>query len=245
MVCQPRSSCRLLRKLRRPQLPLRSSIGGLGGVRGRKVPLRRPSVLLDRHHPHSASVQCEHPAASRTSGAGSLSLRKPGSRTSRQPRLLRSAPRYGYAVSSPAAIPPHLCRGKPRQKCSGQPGGSRSGCWRRQCRNKPATDCAGASMPGSMRCRERRAAIWASEPSRLSPVRPSVHPSRPVSSAPLLRPDGLRSIPLLSPAAPHDARPPPRTRSTSFRALWHCQTLSRHPQSPRTPSWRLRDWTAP
>lgn len=132
MLCRPRSSCRLLRRLRRPQLPLRSSIGGLGGVRGRKVPPRRPSVLLDRHHPHSASVLCEHPAASRTSGAGSRSLRKPGSR----------------------------------------------------------------------RCRERRTAIRASEPSRLSPVRPSVHPSRPVSSAPLLRPDGLRSIPLQSPAAP-------------------------------------------
>ena len=57
-------------------------------------------------------------------------------------------------------------------------------------------------MPGSIRCRERRTAIRASEPSRLSPVRPSVHPSRPVSSAPLLRPDGLRSIPLQSPAAP-------------------------------------------
>lgn len=84
--------------------------------------------------------------------------------------LAYSAPLLGTATpwSSPAAIPPHLCRGKPRQKCSGQPGGSRSGCWRRQCRNKPATDCAGASMPGSMRCRERRAAIWASEPSRLT-----------------------------------------------------------------------------
>lgn len=103
---------------------------------------------------------------------------------------------------SPAAIPPHLCRGKPRQKYSGQPGYSRSGCWRRQCRNKSATDCAGASMPGSIRCRERRTAIRASEPSRLSPERPFVHPSRPVSSAPLLRPNGLRSIPLQSPAAP-------------------------------------------
>lgn len=160
--------------------------------------------------------------------------------------LAYSAPLLGKpsAWLYPAAIPPHLCRGEPRQKCSGQPGGSRSGCWRRQCRNKSATDCAGASMPGSRRCRERRTAIRASEPSRLSPVRPSVHPSRPVSSAPLLRPDGLRSIPLQSPA-PHDARPPPRTRSTSFRVLWHCQTLSRHPQSPRTLTRRLRDWTAP
>ena len=113
-------------------------------------------------------------------------------------------PLLGTALpwSYPAAIPPHLCRGEPRQKCSGQPGGSRSGCWRRQCRNKSATDCAGGFVPGSIRCRERRAAIRASEPSRLSPVRPSVHPSRLVSSAPLLRPDGLRSIPLLSPAAP-------------------------------------------
>ena len=101
-----------------------------------------------------------------------------------------------------AAIPPHLRRGEPRRKCSGRPGGSRSGCWRRQCRNKSATDCAGRSVQGSIRCRERRTAIRASEPSRLSPVRPSVHPSRPVSSAPLLRPDGLRSIPLQSPAAP-------------------------------------------
>ena len=118
--------------------------------------------------------------------------------------LAYSAPLLGKPTAwlYPAAIPPHLCRGEPRQKCSGQPGGSRSGCWRRQCRNKSATDCAGASMPGSIRCRERRTAIRASEPSRLSPVRPSVHPSRPVSSAPLLRPDGLRSIPLQSPAAP-------------------------------------------
>ena len=43
-----------------------------------------------------------------------------------------------------AAIPPHLRRGKPRRKCSGRPGGSPMGCWRRQCRNKSATDCAGA-----------------------------------------------------------------------------------------------------
>ena len=118
--------------------------------------------------------------------------------------LAYSAPLLGTATpwSYPAAIPPHLCRDESRQKCSGQPGGSRSGCWRRQCRSKSATDCAGASMTGSIRCRERRAAIRTGEPSRLSPVRPSVHPSRPVSSAPLLRPDGLRSIPLQSPAAP-------------------------------------------
>ena len=58
-----------------------------------------------------------------------------------------------------AAIPPHLRRGKPRRKCSGRPGGSRSGCRRRQCRNKSATDCAGRSVQGSIRCRERSTSI--------------------------------------------------------------------------------------
>ena len=108
--CQPRSSCRLLRKLRRPQLPLRSPRGGVGNIRGRKVQPRRAAVLLDRHLPHSASVQCGHPAALRSSAAGSLSLRKPGSRTSRQPRLLRSAPRYGYAVVKPACYSSRDCK---------------------------------------------------------------------------------------------------------------------------------------
>ena len=48
--------------------------------------------------------------------------------------LAYSAPLLGTPTAwlYPAAIPPHLCRGEPRQKCSGQPGGSRSGCWRRQ-----------------------------------------------------------------------------------------------------------------
>ena len=99
VLCRPRSSCRLLRRLRRPQLPLRSSTGGLGGVRGRKVPPRRPSVLLDRHHPHSVSVQCEHPAASRTSGAGSFSLRKPAVGTSPLARLLRSSVRLRLVIT--------------------------------------------------------------------------------------------------------------------------------------------------
>ena len=34
-----------------------------------------------------------------------------------------------------AAIPPGLCREESRQKPSGQPGGSRPGCWRRQCQS--------------------------------------------------------------------------------------------------------------
>ena len=102
MPCQPRSSWRLLRKLRRPQLPLRSPRGGVGNICGRKVPPRRAAVLLDRHNPHSASVQCGHPAALRSCAAGSLSLRKPAVGHSPPARLLRSAPRYGFAVVIPA-----------------------------------------------------------------------------------------------------------------------------------------------
>jgi hypothetical protein len=34
-----------------------------------------------------------------------------------------------------AAIPTHLCREESRQKCSGQQGSSRSGCWRRLCQS--------------------------------------------------------------------------------------------------------------
>ena len=80
-------------------------------------------------------------------------------------------------------------------------------------------------------------------PSRPRPRRPSSHPSR--RSLPLLQgARGLPSAALQSPPPPH-TRPPPRPRSTSFRALWHCQTLSRHPQGPHTQSRRLRDWTAP
>ena len=157
------------------------------------------STVITRHQP-SCCASILPPHAPPVLGR-SLSVSQAVGRAA---SLAYSAPLLGKPTAwlYPAAIPPHLCRGEPRQKCSGQPGGSRSGCWRRQCRNKSATDCAGASMPGSIRCRERYTAIQANEPSRLSPVRPSVHPSRPVSSAPLLRPDGLRSIPLRSPAAP-------------------------------------------
>ena len=80
-------------------------------------------------------------------------------------------------------------------------------------------------------------------PSRPRPRRPSSHPLR--RSLPLLQ--GACSLPsaaLQSPPPLH-TRPPPRPRSTSFRALWHCQTLSRHPHNPHTTARRLRDWTAP
>ena len=144
------------------------------GVRGRKVPPRGPSVPCEGHHSPSVSVVCGHPAALRSSAAGSLSLRKPGSRTSRQPRLLRSAPRYGFAVVIPGRYSSRPCvfsalravlaslravLGSKATKPSGQPGCSRSGCWHRLCQNKSATDCAGGLEEGSIRCRERCTSI--------------------------------------------------------------------------------------
>ena len=157
------------------------------------------------------------------------------------------------------AIPPHLCRGKPRQKCSGRPGHGRPGRWRRQSPDKPALDCAvppaSASLPPASirrsvpvredRCTplDRQCVAHSFGPSRPRPRRPSSRPSR--RSLPLLQgAQGLPSAALQSPPPPH-TRPPPRPRSTSFRALWHCQTLSRHPHNPRTTARRLRDWTAP
>ena len=101
MPCQPRSSCRLLRKLRRPQLPLHSPRGGVGNIRGRKVQPRRAAVLLNRHHPHSASVLCGHPAALRNSAAGSLPLRKSAVPQASQLTSSAPAPRYGFAVVIP------------------------------------------------------------------------------------------------------------------------------------------------
>ena len=127
-----------------------------------------------------------------------------------------------------AAIPPHLRRGEPRRKCSGQPGGSRSGCRRRQCRNKSATDCAGRSVQGSIRCRERRTPIG--QMSRSGSGRGGRLPTAQCRSL-----SGSGSLRSPSPCTakarhPHRTRPPPRPRSTSFRVLGHWETLSRAPR---------------
>ena len=174
MPCRPRSSCRLLRRLRRPLRPLLSSMFRAAGVRGRKVPPRGPSVPCEGHHSPSESVVCGHPAALRSSAAGSLPLRKSAVPQASQLTSSAPAPRYGFAVVIPGRYSSRpfstaasvrssltlrsvLCVST--EKPSGQPGGRRSACWRRQCRNKSATDCAGRSVQGSIRCRERHTPI--------------------------------------------------------------------------------------
>ena len=255
------------------------------GIRGRKVPARRAAVLLDRHHLNSASVQCEHPAALRSSAAGSLPLRKSAVPQAGQLTSSVPAPRYGYAVVKPGryssrpcvifalravlACVPHRCGPSSAKTPQSLPGVQDTAV---RIRSRPlaqtvsgfryaapATDCA--VLPASASWRpapirrsvpvrvhpdtplDRQYRAHSFGPSRPRPRRPSSHPSR--RSLPLLQgARGLPSAALQSPPPPH-TRPPLRPRSTSFRALWHCQTLSRHPHNPRTTPRRLRDRTAP
>ena len=167
MLCRPRSSCRLLRRLRRPQLPLRSSTEGLGGVRGRIVPPRRPSVLLDRHHPPSAIVLREHPAALRSircwvvpgrdssSSAGSV-RRVPSLHSAVSLRLVYTWPLFLQAlclfrlVRGPrnaavrARLQSHKAFRAARRQAFRLLAQTVSGF---RCA-PPATDCAGATVPG-------------------------------------------------------------------------------------------------
>ena len=98
-------------------------------------PPRTPA--LDKEAP---AVPCPH---CRRSRAGSFRRQRPGSRWNRQPRLCRlhSAVRLRRVYLYLPAIPPHLRRGEPRRKCSGRAGGSRPGCWRRECRAALSADC--------------------------------------------------------------------------------------------------------
>ena len=109
-LCQPRAG----QRNRGPNFP-NSSTSALP---------RLTSVLLEGHHPLSVSVQCGHPAALRSSAAGSLPLRK--SAVPRAGQLTSSvpAPRYGFAVvipgrySStplPGQAPPEVFRAAGRQ----------------------------------------------------------------------------------------------------------------------------------
>ena len=214
------------------------------------MPSRTPSVLCDRHHSLGASVLCEQSNALGASlGVGpaqKVSSRDKPASSPFAPFLLGTAsPCYHLAAS-----PPHLRRGKPRRKCSGRPGGSRSGCWRRHCQFGLRTSrCPNHQrLRGSARisvvasyfyskvstCSRRpscpaRTLVRRSQggPSRPRPVRPSA-----THSVGLFRcsREPKVSLPRRSRARrPHAARPPPRPRSTSFRALWHWKTCRRLP----------------
>ena len=219
-------------------------------MRGRKVPHRTPSVLCDRHPSLGTSVQCEQSAALGASlGVGpsqKVSSRDKPASSPFAPFLLGTASPWLYL----AAIPPHFRRGKPRRKCSGRPGCGRPGRWRRHCQFGLRTSrCPNRQrLRGSARISGVASCIYSKVsacsrgplypaptsvgrsqggPFRPRPVRPSSHPRCRSWSA-----SGSLRSPSRWPAQarqPQHTRPPPRPRSTSFRALWHWKTCRRLP----------------
>ena len=91
--------------------------------------MRRASLAFNVGGMRSSCRLTQHPLLGR-SRPGLLFLRKLRQKSPVPP--LRGKPTAWLYL---AAIPPHLRRGLPRRKCSGRPGSSRSGCWRRQCRD--------------------------------------------------------------------------------------------------------------
>ena len=109
----------------------------------------RPSVSSCRHVQHS----CGSPSRQRSC-------------VSKMPHHLRRP--FSKVEFNLAAIPPHLCRGKPRQKCSGQPGSSRSYCWRRECQSSRLCVKTVALAPKS--CSQPHTAPVGAPHQRCSPV---------------------------------------------------------------------------
>ena len=151
-------------------------VSGIGDMQGREVPPRRPSVQCEGNLSLSAIVKCGYPAASRSSAAGSLPLRKPGSRQSRLPRLLRSRSSVRLRRVYTWALFLQTSAGV-------NPAGSLPGA---QDAAVPAAgaDSVGTSPPQTAPERCTKASPRAdypdsdSEPSRLRPVRPSALPHR-------------------------------------------------------------------
>ena len=151
----------------RPLPPLRGPQGKYGGMRGREVPPRRPSVPCDRHHSTSALVVCEHPAALRSircwvvpgrdsSSSASSVRRVPSLHSAVSLRLVYTWPLFLQAlclfrlVRGPryaavrARLQSHKAFRAARRQASRLLAQTVSGF---RCA-PPATDCAGATVPG-------------------------------------------------------------------------------------------------
>ncbi len=220
-------------------------VSRIGGVRGRKVPVRRTIVLLDRQEPAGnvsavrgacrlTQLRCwVVPCLCSSSSAGSVRRAKP----------LHSSVSLRLVYPGPLFL--HTSAGKnPARSVPGSPGagvppaGADSvSSFRVRAAAQTATDCAGGLVPGlaatSVLPSFQQWAVPAQAPEAVCPRTPSVSSAAPGS----LR-SPFRGAP--EPAAPTPSRPPPGPRSTSFRALWHWQTHSRRTRPPLHPS-RLRD----
>ena len=139
--------------------------------------------------------------------------------------------------------------GSASQSLPGSRGTALPRCWRRQCRNKSATDCAGThasmlrlctslrrSVPVRVHRRtplDRHCCAHSFGPSRPRPVRPSANPRcRSLSGSGSLRSPSPCTAKARQPSR---TRPPPRPASASLRLLGHCQTRSRRTRPPHQP----------
>ena len=87
--------------------------------------------VFPRFQPYS---QCGHPAASRSSAAGSLRHQKPCVRQSQPHRFCCLRSSVSLRLVQPGRYSSATLPGRARQRCFGRPGGGRSGRWRRHCR---------------------------------------------------------------------------------------------------------------
>jgi hypothetical protein len=150
-----------------------------------------------------------------------------------------SAPRYACGrVSYPAAIPSTLCRGNPARSVAGVREAQPFRLLAQKVRIKPALDCAGGSVPGSIRrtryhipCSFER--LGRSVP---RPVRPSASPQIRCLRSAVMPWWVLPMTPLQSPA-PHTTRPPPGPSLRYAPAPWSWQTLQPPPTTlPTNPA---------
>ena len=201
-------------------------------MRGRKVPPRGPSVLCDGHLSPSTLVVCDHPAALRSircwvvpgrdssSSAGSV-RRVPSLHSAVSLRLGYTWPLFLHTSAgvNPAGSVPGV------QEAGVPPAGADSvGIPLRYTRHRlRRSDSAWLRLERSTRIRVVSRS-GSGRGGRLSPLH--------VRSLPLRRQARKRSCrcSVPEPSRPHAARPPPRPRSTSFRALGHWETLRRAPR---------------
>ena len=200
-------------------------IGTVGSMRGRKVPPRTPLVVCDWHLSPSTSVISEHPAALRSIRCWGV----PGRDSSSSAGSVRRVPSLHSSVSLRLVCTWPLFL---HTSAGVNPAGSVPGV------QEAAVPAAGADSVGTSPPQTAPEGLClasprtyyhdsGNEPYRLRAGRPSVSPSMPVSSTPPSSPQAV--LPMLRPRArpPLRTRPPPRSRSTPSRALWHCQTLCR------------------
>jgi len=140
--------------------------------------------------------------------------------------------------------------GKNAAKPSGRPGSGPAARWRRQSPDKPALDCAGSRsasasvrctlIPGTMPVREERRTPHPRFPALTPLGRPGPGRGGRLPTAQCRSLSGSGSLRSPSPCAakahhPSRSRPPPRPRSTAFRALGHLETQRLVPASRPVP----------